>query len=226
MRNDSLLMADHVFTECDYYKKMLTDYISEATTLYLFRQIDDEDKVIENIVKKKTEETKDKITLGYLGSINHIIDIDRICEVLSGLIARNKSVEFRIIGGGESTDRLIVAANATGADVVYYGKVFDRNEKLQILGECDYGFNIMKKDVSVGLTIKSVDYFSMGIPIINSIQGDTWDMVNREDIGINFEDDYIEQILDIKPSRSMNAFECFKKYFSREAFKESVRKSI
>ena len=228
MRNDSVAYANHVFLECNLYKEELTKYLDDntTTTLYLFKVIDDADRVLRCINERRLSYKKDKIVLGYLGSINHVIDIDRICEVLSELVARNVSVEFRIVGVGESKDKLILAAKQTGASVKYYGRVFDRNEKLEILGGCDYGFNIMKSDVTVGLTIKSVDYFSMGIPIINGIQGDTWDVVSCENIGVNLEGDYIDRILDMTEDRGSKAFECFMRCFTRKAFQDEVRKAL
>ena len=44
----------------------------------------------------------------------------------------------------------------------------------------------MKKSVCVGLTMKSIDYFEFGLPIINNIKGDTWNAVEEYGIGINY----------------------------------------
>ena len=43
---------------------------------------------------------------------------------------------------------------------------------MKIINQCHYALNIMKKDVCVGMTMKSLDYFSFGIPIVNNIEGD------------------------------------------------------
>jgi hypothetical protein len=43
----------------------------------------------------------------------------------------------------------------------------------------------MKELVQVNLTLKSVKYFSNGVPIINDIKFDTWDVVEKYEIGIN-----------------------------------------
>ena len=44
---------------------------------------------------------------------------------------------------------------------------------------------MMKKMVCVGLTMKSIDYFEFGLPLINNIKGDTWDIIEKEKCGIN-----------------------------------------
>ena len=43
----------------------------------------------------------------------------------------------------------------------------------------------MKESVRVGLTMKSVDYFCYGLPLINNIQGDTWKLIRQYGIGVN-----------------------------------------
>ena len=48
-----------------------------------------------------------------------------------------------------------------------------------------FGINMMKPGICVGLTMKSIDYFCYGLPLINNIPGDTWKLVEKEQIGIN-----------------------------------------
>lgn len=43
----------------------------------------------------------------------------------------------------------------------------------------------MKSQVCVGLTMKSVEYLAFGLPILNTIQGDTWNLVENERVGYN-----------------------------------------
>ena len=43
----------------------------------------------------------------------------------------------------------------------------------------------MKSSVCVGLTMKSLDYFQAGLPIVNNIDGDTADMIDAYNIGFN-----------------------------------------
>ena len=62
-------------------------------------------------------------------------------------------------------------------------------KKKQIFDKCHFGLNIMKDTVCVGLTAKSIDYFQAGLPILNSIQIDTKDIVNKNLFGFNVTDD-------------------------------------
>ena len=52
----------------------------------------------------------------------------------------------------------------------------------------------MKSSVCIGLTMKSVDYFRHGLPIINSIPADTMELVSKHGIGIPYQKDCAAKI--------------------------------
>lgn len=92
----------------------------------------------------------------------------------------------------------------------------------------------MKDTVCIGLTMKSIDYFQAGLPIINSIQADTAEIVNKYKIGINVTDENtvdvatkvanfdIEELLIMKE----NTYKLFSNLFSVEAFNEKLQNVI
>lgn len=97
---------------------------------------------------------------------------------------------------------------------------------------CHYGLNIMKEDVRVGLTMKSVEYFAAGLPLINNIKGDTWDFVEMEEVGVNFKpeilDETIEEIV-CKQSdmeRHIRARALYENLFSPWAFDKKIEEYI
>ncbi len=179
LRDKYIRTADCVVTECNLYRKKLKSVLSgmRVETLYLARPY------VEYTPHLHLPE--DSISLCYLGSINNIIDIDTIVEIVKQ-IQKSKPVSLHIVGDGENREKLILEVKATGAEVIYHGKVYDREEKQRILDGCHYGLNIMKDSVCVGLTMKSMDYFEMGLPIINNIHGDTWDFVKKYNVGLNY----------------------------------------
>ena len=79
-----------------------------------------------------------------------------ICGVIQAFISSDKVYEFHAIGYVESSG----AVKSTGCQTHFYDSVFDEKEKIRILAPCDYAFNMMKGDISVGLTMKSIDYLS------------------------------------------------------------------
>lgn len=85
-----------------------------------------------------------------------------------------------VIGDGEKCPQLLQALKDAGAEVDWRGVVYDEAEKHAVMSCCHFGFNLMKPDVCVGLTMKSVDYFRHDLPILNNIPADTAELVDRE----------------------------------------------
>lgn len=227
MRNSALRYADCVITECDLYKEVLKKYLKgiKAETVYLAkREVDVDSHPVLN---------KDEIHLCYLGSINNIIDISKIKKII-GEINKIKPVTFHIIGDGESKNILINEVKNTGASIEYHGKVYDSQKKQEIFDICHFGLNIMKDTVCVGLTMKSIDYFQAGLPIINSIQADTAQIVDKYNIGINVTNENIEDVadkmdnFDIEKLLTMreNTRKMFDSMFSLDAFNEKLQHVI
>ena len=178
LRDKYISIADHVVTECDLFQEKLIQSIDKEkmTTMYLAREI----KPFSSVPNPPD----DKISLCYLGSINNIIDIQTI-ETIIKRIMIERPVVLHIIGDGENRNKFIEKIRNLGTEVVFHGKIYDTEEKQKIFDKCHCGLNIMKGSVFVGLTMKSIDYFESGLPIINDIKGDTWDLVEKYNLGIN-----------------------------------------
>jgi glycosyltransferase involved in cell wall biosynthesis len=126
------------------------------------------------------------IILIYLGAINIITDIDLIGKVLKEL-AKKKDVALHFIGSGEGLEELKDLTESAGAEFINHGIVYDEHEKSVIMGDADAALNIMKEEVYIGATMKSLDYFSLGIPVINSVQGDTAKLMDEYGAGISID---------------------------------------
>lgn len=196
LRDHNLNSADFVTTECEMFRKRLMLPDEKSKTVYLCA----EPLSIPPVVPKLREDAWD---LCYLGAINNIIDIPQICQLVEKL-ASHKPVTLHIIGKGEREQEFIHAARAAGAEVVFYGPVYDDTKKQEILSRCHFGLNIMKSSVCIGLTMKSVDYFRFGIPIINNIPADTTELVLRKNVGVLLDEQGIHKILSMSMQDHMS----------------------
>lgn len=217
LRNKNLKFADAVVTECYLYHEKIKDYVTKDKlfNLYFAKKHTDFPKITE----KKTE----CMELCYLGSINNIIDIDLIGKIIEQ-VSKERTVKLHVVGDGERKEALLETARLAGAEVEYHGIVFDEEQKSDILARCHFGLNIMKDSVYVGLTMKSMDYFAAGLPMINNIKGDTGEIVARNGFGVNypFETDELLKIYERKEVRAeIRAF--YEAHFSVEAFEEGLR---
>ncbi len=218
LRDEALKYADYAVMECCLFKKVLGEAVAgmKTETLYLAR----EDKGY----KPELHLPADKLALCYLGSINNIIDISCIGEIVKNC-GKCQKVVLHIIGDGEKRDELIRTACNAGAEVVYHGKIYDRKKKQFIFDSCHFGLNIMKASVCVGLTMKSVDYFEFGLPIINNIYGDTWHAVKMYGAGVNWEKGMTVNI-DSSISMRNNARDFFVQNLTMGIFRDKVQKVI
>ena len=186
IRDRNLGAADYVVTECEMFRQKLG--LSERSkAIWLCA----EPLTIE---KPQPQLRTDALELCYLGAINNVISIPDICGLLKELTPHRKVI-LHIIGKGERQQEFIDEATAAGAEAIFHGAIYDEAEKLAIMNNCHFGLNIMKSSVCVGLTMKSVDYFRFGLPIINNIPGDTKQLVEEKGIGVQLEEGCAEKIL-------------------------------
>lgn len=227
LRDKNLKNADYIITECDLYREVLNKQLKKInhTTLHLARN--------KGSFLSKPNLEINIINLCYLGSINNIIDIPFVVDIISR-INKIKPVCLHIIGDGENRDTLISEVKKTGAKVEYYGNIYDSVQKQEIFDVCHFGLNIMKESVCVGLTMKSIDYFEAGLPIINNIRHDTIDIVSKYKTGYNINNKNIDvickQIGEVEEKDLMlmrkNSRSVFELFFSREAFNQKLNELI
>lgn len=171
--------ADYVIAECELFRTRLirNGLLVPSKKVYFCKESLFDSS---NALKYDCEHIK----LCYIGSINNIIDIDYIRKFIDRL-SQKKKVTVHIIGKGECEKELCDSIKNAGGDVVFYGPIYDDGKKKEIASRCHFALNIMKKSVFVGMTMKSLDYFSLGLPIINSVHGDIWDVIEDNQCGFN-----------------------------------------
>ena len=85
----------------------------------------------------------------------------------------------------------------------------------------------MKSSTKVGLTMKSIEYFRYGLPIINNIPYDTWNFVKDYEIGLNLERGNEEivanRMINLKRSNLIDSYrlntrQMYQTYFSESSY--------
>ncbi len=214
-RNNNLKFADKVYTECNYYQELIHGEGCNVPmeTKYLTREKMDLDI--------KTIWDAEKIHICYVGNINNIIDIPFIAEFVSKLNEK-KPVCFHLIGNGESRARLIESLEQKGVQVISYGVIYDVHRLQEIFNQCSFGINFLLPDLAIGLTMKSITYLRGGIPLLNTVDGDTWDMVETYKAGININREEVESAIETilgmgqekTDAMKKNAHEVFEEHFA------------
>ncbi|WP_171049907.1 hypothetical protein, partial [Klebsiella pneumoniae] len=189
LRSSSLSKADFIITECNYFQKSIAQELNSVKNDTLYLSKPDSGTEIKPVLSEKN------FDILYLGSINTIIDIDIIVDFLFELNSKKKVI-FHIIGDGESREKLIKQLSKFNIDYIYHGVIYDSFKKQEIIDKCHFGMNIMQENIAVGLTMKSIDYFQFGLPIINNIKEDTEAIVKNNRIGFNIRKENISTVVD------------------------------
>lgn len=177
-RNKNLKFADQIWIECDYYRELLSAQKINLPMETKYLTLENAETSIE------TKVSEDEIDLCYLGSINNIIDISLIEKIVSEL-AKNKRTRIHIIGDGERKDEFLEILKQNSIEIIDHGKVYEIDKLQEIFNQCWFGVNVLREDLAIGITMKSISYFRGGLPIINTVEGDTSRFVEKCNIGIN-----------------------------------------
>lgn len=184
LRNRYIKKSEGIILECEYYKRFIPKKCSSKTSVI---RLCDTEKSYDPV----PIDLDGEIRFCYLGSINNIIDIDRICNLLVE-VQKIRKVHLDIVGVGESENKLKKELISNGIEFKHHGAIYDNNLQYEIFAKCHYALNIMKDYVEVGLTMKSVQYFKFAIPIVNNIKGDTAEFISKHKSGFNIVDDNYE----------------------------------
>lgn len=224
-REKTLEKSDFIITESKYfYDKLKLNKYKKSKVIFLKKIIN------QNLKYKNTNLMLEKkeIKIGYLGNIGKIYDFEGLIKILIEL-SKTKEVFLDIIGIGEKEEFLLKQLKEKGIKFKFHGVIYDEKEKQNILEKCDFGFNGYKDVTEVALSYKSIDYFSYGIPIINSAKGDTWEMIEEYKVGVNYtaiNEKTINAILKYKPVDILKFFEINFSYKSLINDMNEVMKTI
>lgn len=224
-RNHYIGEADCVLSECNLFANQITSYVSSENlhTVYLCQEHHG----------SKINNNLSQVSFLYCGSMNNIIHIDLIAAVLEKVNQRKKTV-LHLIGIGERKEYFIQEIERRGIEVIDHGVVYEEDKKQEIYSQCQFGLNLMVESVFVGLTMKSLDYMSHDLPLINNIQGDTWDLVSTKQIGINVTPDKItevvNQIVDMNEEQYLqyrnNVISTFDEIFNKNVIEKQLDKIL
>ena len=217
IRKKNIDCCDLLVTECDLYQEILRkEYKGKIETIRWAR----EGKGFDN--KKIIDDQS--LSLVYIGSINNIIDADKIAKIISAI---DMPVVLHVIGEGENTERFLHTVSDV-CKVEYHGAIRDEDKKREIFDQCHAGINIYRDGLYIGLTVKCIDYFQHGLPIINNIKGDTWNLVQVHHAGVNISDNTIvdaKQLIQMRKNNH-NIYKLYNENFTKEIFTEKCHKVI
>lgn len=175
---------------------------------------------------------EDLFTIAYVGNIGHLYDFDALTDALSHPGLRGR-VQVFVVGDGDRRRSLLETLALRGIPHQYFGSVYDPDEVGSILGRCHIGFNGYL-NTSASFSYKATTYLSAGLPLLNSMGGDLWSLVERLGIGYNYaqgsSSELASRIADATDSNlgkmSENAMQFFERQIDHDVVKGKMRTFI
>jgi hypothetical protein len=131
---------------------------------------------------RKTKQGDSPLTILYIGNIGRLYDFETL---LTSMQACRDKLRFFIVGEGDRKDWLLSELKRMKIEHHYFGVVYDDYNLGEILSSCDVGFNGYR-NTSAAFSYKANTYFSSGLPILNSMNGDLKDLVATHGLGFNY----------------------------------------
>ena len=168
--------------------------VDESKRCVLYHCLPDEVDYSQQRENNREPAVGQPLVIVYLGSMNHVADLDTLVALMSGLKKRIPS-KLVLIGQGERRQWLLNTLKESQIAFEDAGAIFDPKEKARILGEAHYGYNGFISQTAVGFSYKAIEYIGAGLPILNSLQGDLTALVERYHAGLNFDASDLDGLL-------------------------------
>lgn len=155
------------------------------TMVYLGTDIDFTRQCInkfENTIEKDINE----FWITYVGSLAENYDLDTMVSASKILKEKGyKNIKLMFLGTGTYEDKLRYICNKNEVDYFITGRI-EYPKLLAYLAKSDVAVNAIKNQVIV-ISYKTNDYFSAGLPIINSSKGELQEILDKYNAGLYYE---------------------------------------
>ncbi|CAK2713784.1 Glycosyltransferase WbuB [Vibrio crassostreae] len=146
-----------------------------------------------SVYKGEVTTPKKLVNILYIGNIGHLYDFSTL---INAVVKAEVPVKFHLVGVGDFLDELLGMLKKSNIEFSYYGSVYEKTELEDISRKCDFGFNGYK-NTNASYSYKSSTYFSLGLPIINSMKGDLEEYVINFGIGYNYESENCDSLVSV-----------------------------
>ncbi len=127
----------------------------------------------------------DELILCYGGSLNNSYDFDSILNAVKHIHNHGVNYKMIFIGEGEKRGDILAYSKLHNLNVEITGRVL-YEDFLRYLSKCDIAFNSFVENTKVVHSYKFNDYCATGLFIFNSLKGETAELIELYDIGVNY----------------------------------------
>jgi glycosyltransferase involved in cell wall biosynthesis len=138
-----------------------------------------------------------ELIITYGGSLNNSYDFKTILLAIKYIHEKGIKYQMIFIGDGEKKSEIIAFSKENNLRVKITGRV-SYPDFLRYLSMCDIAFNPFIENTKVVHSYKFNDYCAAGLFIFNNLKGETAELIDNYDIGINYtKNDLNDKLLDV-----------------------------
>lgn len=195
LTHKSYAMADYISAESQHYMKVAKKHNIEAPATYTYLGVDMQ--AVKTMISTSSLELKkpnDELWICYGGSLGQSYDFETILDSVSYI--HKKGVKYRLWFLGDGEKRTYIESEIKKRGLI--GSVTGRlnyPDLLKYLSVSDIAFNSFKPETLVVHSYKFNDYIATGCFVMNSLKGETADLIDRFNIGVNFTSDTAPKLL-------------------------------
>lgn len=125
--------------------------------------------------------------IAFGGMLGNSYDIDIILESFKEMLYRRQyNLKLLFIGDGQEKEKILHFKDKYALNIEVTGYI-DYAGFLKYLSFADIAINSFKKGTRVAYSYKFNDYLTAGVPVLNNVEGEMATLVERYDIGRNFD---------------------------------------
>lgn len=184
-----LLCADEVFAESVRYAERANAIrdrfgLSRATPIYLggdlgyYRRIYPPEILPEEVQGAS-------FILAYAGTLGENYDFDCVINAFVAFIKECPEAGLVLLGGGERETSLRSRLSTLGLKAWVSGRI-SHPMLLGYLKASRVGLNCFKAGGNVAYSYKLNDYLLSGLPVVNSLVGESAELISTHDLGVNY----------------------------------------
>ncbi|KAA6315249.1 hypothetical protein EZS27_034262 [termite gut metagenome] len=189
--------ADVICAESKKYMQIAKAYNLNALSNYTYLGVDS--KAIDELLRQSNielDKPNDELWICYGGHLGNSYDFLSIIKSLVYIQNKNIKYKFFFVGDGEKRKQIETFLSRYNLSVFITG-VLPYCDYLKQISYCDIAINIFKENTRVIHSFKFNDYVAMNLFILNSLPGETADMISMYKIGLNFNfsDNTLDKVL-------------------------------
>lgn len=182
----SYSLADLLIAESKHYLHTASKFNSYATKDFFYLGVDRKrTRALLESSKLLLAKPSDEIWVCYGGQLGNSYDFDTLLEAVKFIHDIGIKYKFWFVGDGEMRSKIENYAKKFQLNVHITGLV-SYADFLKFLSYCDIGINIFKKNTKVVHSYKFNDYVATKLFILNSLPGETSEVIDQYKIGLNF----------------------------------------